>query len=180
MRPDGSGSGAWACGSCHRVHAQTRGSPGSAGAANRERAEACCVPRICRFCGRPTQPDVLGDFPSAHPECLAEAVREEEPHPTMADPWARLLFRRMSEISEECYYARWRFGNEYTLWRMLEGGSRQYGQGEVSEEELEELRVLSERVNGWIWTGETEEYLPRLVTFDEWAPLLAKAIERWG
>ena len=93
----------------------------------------------------------------------------------MDSPWARLLFRRMSDISEDCYAAAWLIGNEYSLWQMLQGASPNYGMCEVSGEELEELRVLSEKANGWIWTDGEGSYNPRLVSFEEWNHLVAKA-----
>jgi hypothetical protein len=99
---------------------------------------------------------------------MEEVRRPDFSHPSMADPWARLLFRRMSEISEEAFAAGWYIGNEFLLWRAL------HGEGEtidLSPEELEELRVLSREANGWIWTGEEDEYLLRLVSFEEWRGL---------
>jgi hypothetical protein len=83
----------------------------------------------------------------------------------------------MSDISEDCYAARWLIGNEYSLWQMLSGASTRYGMCEVSAEELEEVRILSERANGWIWTGGPGEYTPQLVSFEEWEGLIAKAKE---
>ena len=47
------------------------------------------------------------------------------------------------------------------------------GEGSLSAEEIEELRALAERANGWIWTGHVDEHLPRLVSFQEWATLRA-------
>jgi hypothetical protein len=91
----------------------------------------------------------------------------------MANPWARLLFRRMSDISEDCYAAQWLIGNEYSLWQMLQGASSSYGTCDVSAEELEELRLLSEMANGWIWTGGAGNYIPQLVSLKEWAELMS-------
>ncbi len=91
----------------------------------------------------------------------------------MRSPWARLLYWRMSEVSEDCYAARWLIGNEVSLWRMLQGLDRRYGHCLVSDEVIEELRVLSVQANGWIWTGHPEPYQEaRLVSFDEWERLL--------
>jgi hypothetical protein len=170
-RPDGTGAGVWGCGACHRVHAGTVGTGTSASDANRDSAEACCVPRTCSFCGRVTERDVLGRYPAVHEACLAAAMAPGPPHPSMENPWARLLYRRMSDISEEGYYAGWLIGNEFSLWRMLEGGGRCYGQCVVSDADLEELRLLSERANGWIWTGGSDEHVPQLVSFARWEEL---------
>jgi hypothetical protein len=99
---------------------------------------------------------------------MEEVRRPDFSHPSMADPWARLLFRRMSEISEEAFAAGWYIGNEFLLWRALQGEGETI---DLSPEELEELRVLSREANGWIWTGEEDEYLLRLVSFEEWRGL---------
>ncbi len=170
LRPDGTASGVWACGACHRAHAQTHGiAPVSD--ANHDRAERCCVPRECRICGGPTARDVLGDYPSVHDTCLPPP---RPLHLSMADPWARLLYRRMSDISEDGYAAGWRIGNEYALWRMLQGGDRRYGQIVVSSEDLDELRLLSEHAHGWIWTDRHGTDEPQLVSFATWRDLMAR------
>ncbi len=170
LRPDGAASGVWACGACHRAHAQTRRGTAPASDANRARAEQCCVPRQCRVCGIPTTPDVLGDYPVVHDTCLPPP---RPPHPSMGNPWARLLHRRMSDISEDGYAAGWLIGNEYSLWRMLQGGDRRYGQIVVTSEDLEELRLLSEQAGGWIWTDRDGSDQPQLVSFDAWQSLMA-------
>ena len=95
----------------------------------------------------------------------------------MSNPWARLLFRRMSDISEDCYAAAWLIGNEYSLWQILQRRGTRYGQCDVTAEELEELRLLSEKANGWIWTGGEGAYQPRLVSFEEWENLFDQAKE---
>ncbi len=93
----------------------------------------------------------------------------------MADPWARLLYRRMSELSEEAYAAGWLLGNELMLWRVLDGTTTDYGGGPLPAEEIDELRVLAEKANGWIWTGTIAEHRPRLVSFADWAQIVADA-----
>lgn len=35
------------------------------------------------------------------------------------------LYDRLSEISEDCYCARWIQGNEYTIWNAIANGMRQ-------------------------------------------------------
>jgi hypothetical protein len=178
FRQDGTPSGVWSCGECHRAHAQTIGRADAASDVNRDRAEACCMPLDCTICGRPTERDVLGNFPSVHMACF-EAIVEaaNPPHPSMANPWVRLLRRRMSDISEDCYAAGWLIGNEYSLWRLLHGESSAYDKFDVPEEELEELRLLSQKAGGWIWTGGPDEHIPRLVSFEEWAERLAEVSE---
>ncbi len=172
QRPDGTESGVWACGACHRAHAQTSRHALPETHANRARAEQCCVPRACRICGRQTVRDVLGDYPSVHVECLPAPP---PPHASMTGPWARLLYRRMSDISEDGYAAGWLIGNEFSLWRMLHGGDPRYGQTVVSPDDLEELRVLSEQAGGWIWTDRDGRDEVQLVPFDTWRAIVARA-----
>lgn len=177
LRPDGDPSAVWACGQCHRPHIVVIGNSASASDSSRERAESCCVPRNCGFCGKPTERNVIGDYPPYHDTCMAAARRPDLSHPSMRDPWARLLFRRMSELSEECHAAGWLIGNEFLLWRVLEGSVADYGGSALSAEELEELRVLSQRAGGWIWTGSVDEHLPRLLPLEQWAERVAEAAD---
>jgi hypothetical protein len=170
-RQDGTESGVWACGACHRPHAQTIRAGVPVSDANRSRAESCCVPRNCGRCGLPTERDVLGDYRRIHTACVPPP---DPPHPSMRNPWARLLFRRMSDISEECWAAAWLIGNEYQLWSALAGENSRYGQCDLSADDIEELRVLSTQAQGWIWTGGPGVYTPQLVSVDTWASLVAR------
>ena len=94
----------------------------------------------------------------------------------MTSPYARLLYQKMSDISEDSWCAGWLSGNEYALWEILHGARHEYGWGDVRYEDLEELRILSEHARGWIWTGPDKEYTPQLVTFAEWESIRAE----WG
>jgi hypothetical protein len=79
---------------------------------------------------------------------------------------ALALAELMSDISEECYCAGWMMGLEYALWDMVLGGSRRYGQSEASEEQVAEMRRLSERAGGWVrWQDDVGEVF---VPLDEW------------
>jgi hypothetical protein len=92
----------------------------------------------------------------------------------MKNPFARLLYQKMSAISEDCWAAVWWPDNEYTLWEILQGEREKYGGAVVDYEDVEELRVLSEHANGWIWTGPHREFTPQLVSIDEWRSLITK------
>ena len=94
----------------------------------------------------------------------------------MASPYARLLYKKMSGISEDCWCAGRTSGNEYALWKILRGDRHDYGWGGIAYEDLEKLSLLSEHANGWIWTGPEKEYRPQLVTFAQWESTLAT----WG
>ena len=77
---------------------------------------------------------------------------------------------RMSNISEDCYCAGWMSGLEYDLWKMVRGGDRSYGMCRVSDDDVEQLRVLSEMAGGWHDGA-------RFIPIDEWLEMLA-AIEK--
>jgi hypothetical protein len=94
---------------------------------------------------------------------------------SLTNPYARLLYRKMSNISEDSWCAGWLSGNEYALWEILHGDRHEYGWGDVRYEDLEELRTLSEHARGWIWTGPAKEYTPQLVTFVEWESIRRSA-----
>ncbi len=167
LRPDGAATGIWACGECHRPHAISWKGRMPASDTNRESAERCCVPRDCRYCGRPTEKDVFGDYEWAHEECIPK-IEPKPAHPSMANPYARLLYQKMSAISEDCWCAGWLMGNEYTLWELIHSENHDYRWRNVSGQDLEELRVLSEHAGGWIWTGPAHEFTPQLLPFDAW------------
>jgi len=175
LRPDGTGTGIWSCGECHKPHlvATLAGKPASD--SNRRFAEECCAPRNCGYCGQITDRDWGGQFRREHEECIPR-YEPVPPHPSMTNPYARLLYQKMSDISEDSWCAGWLSGNEYALWEILHGDRHEYGWGDVLYEDLEELRILSEHARGWIWTGPDKEYTPRLVTFAEWESIRAE----WG
>ena len=64
--------------------------------------------------------------------------------------------------------------NKYALWESLHGDRHENGDGVVSYEDLEELRVLFEHANGWIWTGSGRGYTPQIVTFAQWQAVFAQ------
>lgn len=90
----------------------------------------------------------------------------------MDDPRARLLYERMSSISEDNTFCGWITDNEFLLWDALQATTSderpEYGWGSPDEKQLEELRILADLANGWIWTGPQGDYQPRMVTTDEW------------
>lgn len=91
---------------------------------------------------------------------------------------AAALAEAMSDISEECWCAEWLMGCEYDLWRMLHGGSREWGMGEVAEVDIERLRELSAECGGWIyWSrgmGGSETYAP----LEEWLVMFERREEQ--
>lgn len=179
LRPDGTGTGVWACGECHKPHVVAWRANKPVADLNKKAAEECCAPHHCRYCGRPTERDSSGQFSWVHAWCVPK-YEPRPPHPTMANPFARLLYHKMSAISKACWCAGWMLGNEYALWEILRGDRHEYGAGVVAFEDLEELRVLSEHAHGWIWTRRATEYTPQLVTFAQWQALFAEASKLAG
>ena len=80
----------------------------------------------------------------------------------------------MTGISEQFYAAGWESGLEFSLWRMVCGGARDYGLGEISERQVQLLRLLSEEAGGWwAWDEERGEHF---MNRKEW--LVKVAMER--
>jgi hypothetical protein len=50
----------------------------------------------------------------------------------MASPFARLLYKKMSAVSQDFWYAGWLRGNEFALWEILHGDRHDYGAGVVT------------------------------------------------
>ena len=65
-------------------------------------------------------------------------------------PEQRALALAMSNISESAYCAGWMKGLEFALWHFLKTGKRKYGMSQVSDDEIDQLRVLSEKCGGWV------------------------------
>ena len=71
----------------------------------------------------------------------------------------------MSSLSEDLWCAGWLTGTERTLWNMVQGGTREWGMGEVSQRQVDLLRLLSDEAEGWIIYGDDG---PQFVPIDEW------------
>lgn len=85
----------------------------------------------------------------------------------------RALIDLMSDISEECYCAGWMHGNEYRLWDAITNPNddRIYGFTKINDEQIERLRDLSRKLDGWVvWDDEVGE---RFVTIEEWERIRA-------
>jgi hypothetical protein len=174
VRPDGTGTGVWGCGNCHRVHLHARMGIRPDSGYNKLNAEHCCASHNCRYCGKSTERNELtGQWPWFHIECIPEPVRDPL-HPSMADPFARLLYQKMSWLSEEGSSSGWETGNEYVLWNCLQNHYTNFGRHDLTDEDFEELRVLSQLAKGWIWTGTDHVFEPQLVSFETWEQILAR------
>lgn len=180
LMPDGSGSGVWACGNCHEVHMAGNSGSQKHGEWNREKAERCCV---CNYCGGflDRTKEVVG---VGHAKCSDDAYalsRQEtaakkaasthvpigEPIPPETEnPWPCLLYRKMSDISEEHWCAGWTIGNEFSLWDILQARGGEYGALAVEAGDIETLRVFSEKAGGWIVWDDEEG--PRFMLMADW------------
>ena len=78
---------------------------------------------------------------------------------------AHALAGLMSSISEDLWCASWLDGTENSLWNMVQGGPRKWGMGEVSQRQVDLLRLLSEEAEGWIIYGDAG---PQFVPIEKW------------
>ncbi len=161
----------WACGICHHVRAgvdrMLRNKPKDVrelAESHRAMAEDCCQCRRCNglieaksfgsmHCGK-CAPVIAAEMQALHVEQeakdAASVVVLEKALSTSPDRVSALALRDlMREISEAYRCAGWLSGLENDLWRMLQGGSRRYGMGEVTDAEIDQLRTLHERCGGW-------------------------------
>lgn len=79
---------------------------------------------------------------------------------------AGLLVKAMSGISEEYWCAGWLHDLEYILWDAVIGRRK----GPCSTQDLEQLKYLSEKCDGWIIWDEQEKD-QRFVPIEEWLRL---------
>lgn len=127
---------------------------------------------VCRSCG----PAATAERDARIDAYLArQAVREkanEEAMATCPDALAaRALCRLMSNLSEDCWCASWLSGLEHALWEMVAGGDRELGNGEVSLAQVDDLRALSNRCDGWwMWVDDGAVEGKVFVRLDAWRP----------
>ena len=63
----------------------------------------------------------------------------------------------MSDLSEKNYSAAWLENLEYVLWDAVIKGQRKFGQGLISQKDVQQLRELSNSCNSWIYYDEETE-----------------------
>lgn len=90
---------------------------------------------------------------------------------------AKTLCAQMSDLSEEYYCAGWLIGLEFSLWSMLEGGSRNFGMSVVTEKEIGELRSLHKRCDGW-WVWSEDLQGEAFVSTEEWIVIYAEHVRK--
>ena len=60
------------------------------------------------------------------------------------------LAKYMSSISEKGFSAAWLEGLEFDLWKIVIGGNRQYGRYELTETDINHIKLLSQQCQSWI------------------------------
>lgn len=88
----------------------------------------------------------------------------------------------MCRISEDLYCASWMMGLEYALWDMvLSNKRREYGTGEVTEDEVNQLKQFSKECDGWwIWIDDDKDILNSndyFITLEEWVKIYSEGFE---
>lgn len=83
------------------------------------------------------------------------------------------LIDHIEDLSEEAYCASWMQGVEFALWRRLSEGPGRYGQLDVTDEHIRNLRRLAEACGGWVYWNPTtyETFVPLKEwedMYDEW------------
>lgn len=59
------------------------------------------------------------------------------------------LWLEMSFLADHCYWAGWRSGWEYDLWRVLETGPQAVGGDHITQDDSNRLRQLAQAADGW-------------------------------
>lgn len=91
--------------------------------------------------------------------------------PSDLTPDQKALADAMSEVSEAAYSAAWMAGLEFALWGLLVSGETRYGRATLKNEEVDNLRRLSEKCGGWIvFDDENEEVF---VSLTDWRRMVA-------
>lgn len=183
----------WACPRCHkpgstpsRLGPMTAEDIARYAAWSREEAERCCHCQRCK--GWLEEGVVWGTCEACKPAEEAEKAareagweedrkrREQVVQASLAasrDPRAAEVLRAlMREISEEHWCSGWEGGLEFDLWAIVQGGSADYGAGEVTEANVQRLHDMAERSGGWWrWEQGTGEVF---VGAEEWTRLYAE------
>ena len=89
----------------------------------------------------------------------------------------RTLAREMSEISERAFCAGWMDGLEYRLWEIVHGGPRKYGQILLTDDQVNSLRSLSNKLRGWVQFNDESE-VEEFVESDRWKNLYEEWVHR--
>jgi len=90
--------------------------------------------------------------------------------PLSSETAARFMESVISDISETTWCAGWCTGVEYAVWHYLQVGTQAGSWLDVTAEQADDLRALSQMAGGWVaWEGEGMASGPRFVPLAEWA-----------
>lgn len=79
----------------------------------------------------------------------------------------------MSRISEDCYCAGWMDGLEFVLWESIYGGSHDYGIGQITDDDIETLKELSQACGGWYyWEEDASD--AAFIPIGEWEKIIER------
>lgn len=67
------------------------------------------------------------------------------------------LEKFMSKLSEEAYTAGWMSNLEYELWEAVVSGPKRYGRLFITNENIQNLKELSDNCGGWIYFDNVTE-----------------------
>jgi hypothetical protein len=82
------------------------------------------------------------------------------------------LLSLMRDISQRCWSAGWLVGLEFSLWNMVVANAGQrYGDGEITVDQIIDLRSLHEVCDGW-WYWDEELGEERFVSTEQWMRIL--------
>lgn len=91
------------------------------------------------------------------------------------------LAELMAGISERCYCAGWINGNEFRLWSAVIDpvDTLSYGLAFINREEVEEMKRLSQEIDGWIVWQDANLSSPSDLCFIEMSLWLEKYSQRF-
>lgn len=186
----------YACGKCYTIRnpmLNTKGSPPSPKAIlySLEAADECCLCKRCRQneVGQSDKPLVWAG--EVCEQCLPEQEAEEQDRQDRAELSAKksqLALRRslrkaldkdsalrlrevMSDISEDQYCASWLCDLEFILWSIVRGGRKLFGDGKLKKAELQSLKSLHKKANGW-WYFDPQVGTQLFITTEEWQEMV--------
>ena len=81
------------------------------------------------------------------------------------------LAEYMSSISEQGYSAAWMKDLEFDLWKIVKGSDRHYGRYELSESDIDQLKMLSEKCGSWIVFDDFKE--ETAIKMADWTKIFA-------
>jgi hypothetical protein len=107
---------------------------------------------------------------------LVKMVRERDEHirALLVDRREKLR-QLMSDLSNEHWSASWLDGCEFELWHFVVNGPGHWGLLDIAQDQIEELRRLSDDVGGWFtWPDDDNVHGALFVPMSEWLAMYQK------